>query len=188
MWLWLWRINKATSVREELRLRRLRYDSPWLGLIVPVTIMGLWFLLHQLWNGFNLMSSIFGMVLLVMGLPICTACVQRVVIANGEIFLKLAGITLRKIPARQIRTLAGATVSLGRGGANKESLIILSLYSVEELVRGASTDIRARVNQYYCNRFLLGFLNPGEGIWLSYSSERAQLLRSALPEARDEIT
>lgn len=170
---------------EKIQFQRLHWKSPWLQLGLPFTAMGLWFLIHQLWNGFLLLSTIAGVLLLSIGIPICAACFQAIVINSWEVRLKLGFLTLRRLNVESIRTLAGATVSIGKGGSCCESLIILSPRKGEELADSGAQD---KINVYFRRRFIFSFLPPKEGLWLYYSSDRAHRIRECFPHAADKIT
>ena len=145
-------------------MQRLRWKSPWLQLEIPFVVMGLWCLLHQLWNGFLLPSTIAGVLLLCVGLPTCAACVQTVRICDGQIQLKLGPVTLRQFSVSSVKALIGASVSLGKGGSCREDLIILALQSPEKVIPVPP-------------KFLFAYFPPDMGLWVSYSSERKDQLQ-----------
>ena len=149
---------------EEVRIQRLRWKSPWLQLGIPFTAMGLWFLLHQIWNGFLLLSTIGGVLMLCVGLPICAACFQTVRICDGQIELKLGPVRLRQFPVLSVKALIGTSVSLGKGGSCREDLIILALQSPEKMIP-------------IPKKFLFACFPSRMGVWLSYSSQRKEQLR-----------
>lgn len=154
---------------EEVRIQRLRWKSPWLQLGIPFVAMGLWFLLHQLWDGFRLLSTCGGVLMLCVGLPICAACFQTVIISSGRIQLKLGPVLLRQFSVSSVKALVGASVSLGKGGSCREDLIILALQSPEKVIP---------VPQ----KFLFSYFPLRMGLWVSYSSRRKDQLRKLFPD------
>lgn len=169
---------------EKYCFQRLRWNSPWLILHGPVTAFGSWCLLQQIWNGFSLGTTIVGLIFIGIGLTVCLCCLETVHIGEREIQLKLGAIILRRIPATTIQTLVRTYVAVGKGGSCGESLIILSLRSVKELrKRGENT--LAGLDLYYNTHFFCGFMPQSEGLWLSYSSERMEQLKAALPNATE---
>ena len=156
---------------EEVRMQRLRWKSPWLQLEIPFAVMGLWCLLHQLWNGFLLLSTIAGVLLLCVSLPICAACVQTVQICDGQVQLRLGPVTLRQFSVSSVKALIGTSVSLGKGGSCREDLIILALQSPEKVIP---------VPQ----KFLFAYFPLDMGLWVSYSSQRKEQLQKLFPNVK----
>lgn len=171
-----------------LRFRRLRWNSPWMGYCGPAAAMGLWFLVHQIWNGFLALSTICGLALLGTGLPACIACLQTVEIGPKEIKLKFGPVVVRRIPKEKIKTLAGTTVSLGRGGSCTESLIILSQKTGKILAGSRRESSKEVLGRYFADHFIFSILPREEGLWLYYSSQRAEQVAEALPKAVYKIT
>lgn len=171
-----------------LSFRRLRWSSPWMVYCGPAAAMGLWFLIHQIWNGFIALSTICGLALLGTGLPACVACLQTVEIGTKEIRVKLGSMVVRRIPKEKIKTLAGTTVSLGRGGSCTESLIILSPKPVKSLTGSCRQSSKEVLGRYFADHFIFTALPREEGLWLYYSSQRATQIAEELPKAVDRIT
>ena len=164
--------------------RRLRWNSPWLLLYAPVAAFGLWCLMHQIWNGFSVVSTILGIVLVAICTPGCLACLETVEIEKEEIRLKLGPIVLCRISTSAIRTLVRIYVTIGKGGSCGESLLILSPYTEKEL-RKRSRNVRNDLCAYYSLRIICGVMPRSEGLWLSYSRERMDQLQAALPGATE---
>jgi len=156
---------------EEVRMQRLRWKSPWLQLEIPFAVMGLWCLLHQLWNGFLLLSTIAGVLLLCVSLPIFAACVQTVQICDGQVQLRLGPVALRQFSVSSVKALIGTSVSLGKGGSCREDLIILALQSPEKVIP---------VPQ----KFLFSYFPLDMGLWVSYSSQRKEQLQKLFPNVK----
>ena len=160
-------MNKET----ELRFRQLRWNSPWMLLAAPEGLFGIWCFLHQIWNGFSPLSCIFGGLLILISAPVWVSCLCVVTIGKTEVKCCLGPVTLRRMAVREVKTLSGAVVSIGRGRTCVESLIILSPKSP------------GKSSGYYNQKIILGYLPAGEGIWLYHTSERMERLAKLLPRA-----
>lgn len=155
----------------ELRFRQLRWNSPWMLLAAPEVLFGIWCFLHQIWNGFSLLSCIFGGLLILVSAPVWVSCLCVIIVDEKEIRRCLGPLTLQKVSAREVRTLTPAWVSIGRGGSCGENLLVLTPKKISDPGR------------YYNQRMILGYLPAGEGIWLYHTSERMERLAKLLPRA-----
>lgn len=152
--------------------RRLRWTSPWMIFGAPGTIFGIWFLVHQLWNGFNIMSTLMGLLLLFVAGPIVLYCLETVVITEQEVTLKLGPIVLRRMPVSEVRTVTSAAINIGRGGSCYEKMIILSPKRLDEMIFAPSEHPRESLQAYYESKMLTHFMHPREGIWLYHGDNR----------------
>ena len=165
---------------EEQRFQRLRWNSPWLILYAPAVAFGTWCLLQQIWNGFLLGTTIAGLIFVGIGLTVCLCCLETVHIGETEVQLKLGPIILRRIPTATVQSLVRTYVYIGRGESLGESLIILSLYSEEELHK-RDKGLHANADDFYNTHLFCGIMPRSEGLWLYYSKERMEQLQAALP-------
>lgn len=158
-------MNKETDIR----LRQLRWNSPWMVLAAPWGLFGIWCWIHQIWNGFSLLSCIFGGVLIVVSALVWVSCLCVITVDEKEIRRCLGPVVLGKMAAREIQSLAVVRVSIGRGGSCAEDVIILSPKKPED------------PDRYYDQRLILGWLPAGEGIWLYHTRQRVEQLAKLLP-------
>lgn len=156
---------------KELRFRRLRWNSPWMIFGAPGTIVGIWFLVHQIWNGFHAMSTLIGLLLLFVAGPIVLYCLETVSITEQEVMLKLGPIVLRRMPVSEVRTITSAAINIGRGGSCCENLIFLSPKRLDEMIFTPSEHPREALHTYYGSKMTVHFLHPREGIWLQYTGD-----------------
>lgn len=165
---------------KELRFQRLRWNSPWLTLHGPATALGAWILLAQAWRGFFIGNTLLGIGVFVLGMLVCICCLETVHVTAEEIQLRLGPIVLRRIPTATVQSLVRTHVYIGTGESLGESLIILSLYSEEELHK-RDKGLHANADDFYNTHLFCGIMPRAEGLWLSYSKERMEQLQAALP-------
>lgn len=151
--------------------RQLRWNSPWMALGVPWGLYGIWCWVHQIWNGFSLLSCIFGGVLIVVSAPVWVSCLCVITVDEKDIRRSLGPVTLQKMEVREVRSLAVAWVSIGRGGSLGANILVLAPKKVND------------PGKYYNQKFVLGCLPAGEGIWLYHTKDREEQLAKLLPRA-----
>ena len=156
---------------DKVCFRRLRWNSKWMILGVPGTIVGIWFMVHQLWNGFNALSTLMGLFWLIVAGSIVLYCLETVSITEQEVMLKLGPIVLLRMPVSEVRTITSAAINIGRGGSCYENLIFLSPKRLDEMIFTPSEHPRESLYAYYESKMTTHFLHPREGIWLQYTGD-----------------
>lgn len=157
---------------DELRFRRLRWNSPWMFYGGFGSIWGIWCLVHQIWNGFHAVSTLVGLVCLLGFGPIVLCCLETVSISAQEVTLKLGPIALRRIPVSQIRTVTSAAIGMAKGRGGCENLVILSPKRLDEMIFTPTEHPRELLHTYYESKMKWYFLPPSEGIWLYHGDNR----------------
>lgn len=156
---------------KESCFRRLRWNSKWMFFGVPGTIVGIWFLIHQFWNGFTILSTLVGLFWLIVAGSIVLYSLETVSITEQEVILKFGPIVLRRMPISEVRTVTSAAINIGRGGSCYENLVFLSSKRLNEMIFTPSEHPRESLHTYYESKIWTHFLHPREGIWLQYTGD-----------------
>ena len=167
----------------EVIFRRLNWNSPWMFLGAPGIIACFGLLVFMLWNGYSAGPLLCGLVLVASFGTIPLYCLERVVITEQSILLKIGPTVLRRIPIDQIRTITSTSISIGKSNSCCESLIFLSPKRADELTHGVGKPSRESICAYFESKMILHFLQPQEGLWLSYSDSRAEQIAKMIPNA-----
>ena len=121
---------------EVAQTRRLKINSQWTAMaaftVGAALLMAIQMIKNLDFPPFLLFIMLF---LLALGSPFAVRCLQKVVITNDEVQVKLGWIVLQRIPVSEIRTIVYLTCSIGRGESLKEHLIVLSRKSAEHIQR-----------------------------------------------------
>lgn len=148
---------------DKVCFHRLRWNSKWMLLSVPLAAYGLYCLLGQFWHGFHPAVTVQGLICLCGFAPCLWYGLQTIHITDRAVTLKLGPLVLRQLPLGDIRTLT--SVSVGLNGFN-EIWVILSPRPLEEMVALPSEDPRGDLHKYFDTKRKLLYLPPSEGIWL----------------------
>ena len=156
---------------KESCFRRLRWKTPWMFYGVFGSIWGIWCLVHQIWNGFNLISTLMGLVCLLGFGPIVLCCLETVSIGEKEVALKLGSVVLRRIPVSPIRTVTSVSIGMAKGRGGRENVVILSTKRLDEMIFTPSEHPRESLLTYYESKMRWYYLPGEEGIWLQYTGD-----------------
>lgn len=156
---------------KQLCFQRLRWNSAWMFYGGFGSIWGLWCLIHQIWNGFNLISTLVGFVCLLGFGPIVLCCLETVSIGEREVTLKLGSIVLRRMPVGEVRTVTSASIGMAKGRGGRENVVILSPKPLDEMIFTPSEHPRESLLAYYESKMKWYYLPVSDGIWFQYTGD-----------------
>ena len=156
-----------------------------------------------IWGGDFLLGHVFiTLLMLAIGGPSIFACLQTVIFTADEVWVRIACITLRKIPISEIRTVVYLPIvpHLDRVGADYlvlscrtqeemrsygEAVLASDPYIRSKLLRqGRKTEeLHIKIRAYFWRKLILGFLKKEEGIWISTSMKNIKIVQNICSHA-----